>query len=152
MAYVTAEARQELLDALAAATEDIGVALGALGDAYELLDDASADRLEEALFAPVQAAYGRAMRTQSEFADRYQLARPAPGVPSSGAPSHGAKGFVDQAVDAVHRADSALVALQDSMMPVEVGDAELRAGMAQVRRQLADVAANARQFVSRLGR
>ncbi|MEN3285386.1 MAG: hypothetical protein V7607_6526, partial [Solirubrobacteraceae bacterium] len=58
----------------------------------------------------------------------------------------------DQAVDAVGRADIALGELQDSMLPVEVGDAELRAGMSEVRRQLADVARNSRQFVSRLGR
>ena len=152
MAYVTAEARQELLDALAAATDDIGVALGALGDAYEQLDDSSADQLEEVLFGPVQAAYGRAKRTHTEFADRHGLPRRAFASPSSGAPSRGVKGFVDQAVDAVARADGALATLQDSMMPVEVGDAELRAGMSQVRRQLADVATHARQFVSRLGR
>ncbi len=45
MAYDTAEAQQQLLDALAAAAEDIGFALGALGDAYERLDDAGADQL-----------------------------------------------------------------------------------------------------------
>jgi hypothetical protein len=152
MAYVTAEARQDLLDALAAATDDIGVALGAIGDAYEQLDETSADQLEDALFGPVQAAYGRAKRTHTEFADRHGLPRRTFASPASGAPSRGVKGFLDQAVDAVGRADTALGALQDSMLPVEVGDAELRAGMSEVRRQLADVARNSRQFVSRLGR
>jgi hypothetical protein len=38
------------------------------------------------------------------------------------------------------------------MMPVEVGDAELRAGMAAVRRQLAEVSGHARQFLRRFGR
>jgi hypothetical protein len=33
MACVTAEARRDVLDALVAATDDIGVPLGALGDA-----------------------------------------------------------------------------------------------------------------------
>ena len=152
MAYVTAEARQQLLDALATATDDIGVALGALGDAYEQLDEASADRLEDALFGPVQLAYGRAKRTHAEFADRHGLPRRTFASPPSGAPSRGVKGFLDQAVGAVVKADAELGDLQDSMLPVEVGDAELRAGMSEVRRQLADVAANARQFVSTLGR
>ena len=152
MAYVTAEARQDLLDALATATDDIGVALGALGDAYELLDDASAEQLEDALFGPVQAAYGRAKRTHAEFADRHGLPRRTFASPAPGAPSRGVKGFLDQAVGAVVKADGELGQLQDSMLPVEVGDAELRAGMAEVRRQLGDVGAHARQFVSRLGR
>jgi hypothetical protein len=152
MAYVTAEARQDLLDALAAATEDIGVALGALGDAYEQLDDATAEQLEDTLFGPVQAAYGRAKRTHTEFADRHGLARRTFAPPTPGAPSRGVKGFVEQAVDAVGRADRALAELQDSMLPVEVGDAELRAGMSAVRRQLGDVSGRARQLVSRLGR
>jgi hypothetical protein len=152
MAYVTAEARQDLLDALAAATDDIGVALGAIGDAYEQLDDTSAEQLEDVLFGPVQAAYGRAKRTHTEFADRHGLPRYTFASPVSGAPSRGVKGFLDQAVDAVGRADRALADLQDSMLPVEVGDAELRAGMSEVRRQLADVTGHARQFVSRLGR
>lgn len=152
MPYTSAEARQELLDALAGVTDDIGVALGALGDAYEQLDETTADHLEELLFAPVQAAYGRAKRTQGEFADRHDMARPASATAPPLAPSRGVRAFVDAAVDAVQRADMSLAALQDSMMPVEVGDAELRAGMAEVRRQLADVPARAREFVRRLGR
>jgi hypothetical protein len=152
MAYVTAEAQQQLLDALAAAADDIGLALGALGDAYEQLDDASAGQLEAALFGPVQAAYGRAKRTHAEFADRHDLPRRPFVSPSPGAPSRGVKGFLDQAVDAVNRADGALARLQDSMMPVEVGDPELRAGLSEVRRLLGEVTGQARQFVRRLGR
>jgi hypothetical protein len=152
MAYVTAQARQDLLDTLAAATDDIGVALGALGDAYEQLDETTAEQLEETLFGPVQAAYGRAKRTHAEFADRHGLPRRPFASPASGAPSRGVKGFVDQAVAAVLKADATLADLQDSMLPVEVGDAELRAGMAEVRRQLGDVASDARRLVSRFGR
>jgi hypothetical protein len=152
MAYVTAEARQQLLYALATATDDIGVALGALGNAYEQLDEASADQLEDALFGPVQVGYGRAKRTHAEFADRHGRPRRTFASPPAGAPSRGVRGFLDQAVGAVVKADAELGELQDSMLPVEVGDAELRAGMSEVRRQLADVAANARHFVSRLGR
>jgi hypothetical protein len=152
MAYVTAEARQDLLDALATATDDIGVALAALGDAYEQLDDVTAEQLEATLFGPVQVAYGRAKRTHAEFADRHGLPRRTFASPASGAPSRGVKGFLDQAVAAVTKADAELGQLQDSMLPVEVGDAELRAGMSEVRRQLDDVAADARRLVSRLGR
>jgi hypothetical protein len=152
MAYVTAQARQELLDALAAATDDIGVALEALGDAYEQLDETTAEQLEDILFGPVQAAYGRAKRTHAEFADRHGLPRRTFASPAPGAPSRGVKGFVEQAVGAVLKADGTLGELQDSMLPVEVGDAELRAGMAEVRRQLGGVAPHARQLISRLGR
>ena len=152
MAYVTAEARQQLLDALAAAIEDLGLALGAIGDAYEQLDDASAEQLEDALFGPVRSAYGRAQRTHADFAARHGLPRRAFASPSPGAPSRGVKGFLEQAVTAVDRADGGLAGLQDSPMSLEVGDSQLRAGIADVRRQLDAVAGQARQFVRRLGR
>ena len=63
MAYSTAEARQQLLEDIAAAVEEIGVALAALTEAYDHLDERMADRMEEELFRPVQVAYGRAMVT-----------------------------------------------------------------------------------------
>jgi hypothetical protein len=152
MAYGTAEARQQLLDALAAAIDDLGRALGAIGDAYEQLDDTSARQLEDALFGPVQSAYGRARRTHADFADRHGLPRRAFASPSPGAPSRGVKGFLEQAVSAVERADGGLAGLQDSTMSLEVGDPRLRAGIADVRRHLDAVAGQARQFVRRLGR
>lgn len=152
MPYATADARRDLLDALAAATDDIGAALAALGDAYELLDEASADRLEDALFGPVQHAYGRAQRTHNEFAARHGLPTRRFAQPAPGAPSRGVRAFLDQAVASIGRADAALGTLQDSMMPVEVGDAELREGLAEVRRLLDHVSADARDFVRRLGR
>ena len=62
MTYSSDEGRRELLGATAEAADTIGVALAALGAAYELVDDDTADRLESELFAPVQAAYGRAKR------------------------------------------------------------------------------------------
>ncbi len=152
MTITTAEARQQLLDALAAATEDIGLALGALGDAYELLDDASADKLEERLFGPVQAAYGRAKRTHAEFADRHGL----PGVTfesrAPGLPSTRAKGFIDNAVEAAGRADRALAGLQDSPLPVEVGDVALRAELTEVRELIGGVSRQARELLRTLGR
>ena len=152
MAYTTAEARQQLLETLAAATEEIGVALAALGEAYEQLDEHSAETLERELFRPVQMAYGRAQRTYLTFAARHGLAprtfEPAP----AGAPSRGVKGFLESAVEAVGSADGALATLQDSMLPVEVGDTDLRAGLQDVRRLLAGLGGRARELTRTLGR
>ncbi len=152
MTYAAAQARQELLDAIAAATDTIAVAIAALGDAYEQLDEMSADRLEEELFRPVQTAYGRARRTHSAFADRHGLPRRdfVPATP--GAASRGVRGVVEAAAEAVAQADDELATLQDSMKPVEVGDPELRAGLAEVRTLLGDVRARSKRFVSGYGR
>jgi len=152
MPYTSAEAREELLDALAAAIEEIGLALAILGAAYEQLDEHNADRLEAELFRPVQVAYGRAKRTHHQFADRHGLTSRAFEAPSPGIPSTGAKGFIDSAVDAVAEADSALAALQDSLLPAEVGDAELRAGITDVRELLGVVRQRARELKRTLGR
>lgn len=152
MAYSTAEARQDMLDAIADAIEDLGRALAALGAAYELLDEHKADELEAALFGPAQVAYGRAQRTHSEFAARHGLPGRAFTAPSPGAPSTGLKGFVEAAVAAVTSADATLATLQDSMMPIEVGDAQLRAGLANVRELVADVPQRARALTRTIGR
>jgi hypothetical protein len=152
VAYDTAQARQELLDEVGDATDDLAAALASLGEAFEALDDYNAERLEEQLFRPVQTAYGRARRTHSEFAGRFGLPNrsfvPAP----PGHPSQGAKGFIDGAVTAVGRADGRLSQLQDSMRPVEVGDAELRDGLSEVRRLIGDVPRRASELVRGLGR
>jgi hypothetical protein len=152
MAYATAEARQDLLDAIAEATEHIGVALSAIGAAYEQLDEQSAERLEEELFRPVQLAYGRARRTHAGFAERHALPGRSFAPPPAGHPSQGVKGFLDAAVEATGAADVALSTLQDSMRPVEVGDPELRAGLAEVRELLGRLPGRARRFVSLFGR
>jgi hypothetical protein len=151
-AYTTAEARQHLLDSLAESIEEIAFALASLGEAYEQLDEQKADELEQALFRPVQMAYGRAKRTHAEFARRHGVPeRPfEPATP--GAPSQGAKGFLSSAMEAVGRADGALATLQDSMLPIEVGDAELRAGLQDVRRLIGDFPGQARQLLRTLGR
>src|ERR687894_2297474 len=152
MAYIAGEARQELLDTLGEAIEHMASALAALGEAYEQLGTVPADRLEEELFRPVQAAYGRAKRTHAGFAQRQGLPARTFVPADPGLPSTGIRGFVDSAVDSAAEADAVLVELQDSMMPVEVGDAELRAGLAEVRELLGDVRARAREFVRTLGR
>ncbi|HEX8205901.1 MAG TPA: hypothetical protein VF587_07580 [Solirubrobacteraceae bacterium] len=152
MSYIAAEARQELLDEVAKAIDELAVALAALGDAYDQLDERSADTLEEELFRPVQSAYGRAKRTHTEFAARHALPPRSFASAPSGAASHGVKGFLEVAVEAVEESDSLLGELQDSMAPVEVGDPELRAGLAEVRQTLAAVTPRAAHFVSRFGR
>jgi hypothetical protein len=152
VAYTSAEGRQELLDSLAAVIEDIGLALADLGAAYEQLDERSADRLEEQLFRPVQVAYGRARRTHSGFAERHGLPGRTFAAAAAGAPSHGVKGFLDEALEAVGEADAELAELQDSMRPVEVGDAELRAGLAEVRELIAGLSVRGREFLRTFGR
>jgi hypothetical protein len=152
MAYTATEARQHLLDTLAGGIDLIGVAVASLGEAYEQLDDYAAERLEEQLFRPVQLAYGRAQRTYSGFADRYDLPARTFDPQIRGHPSTGAKGFIEGAVGAVGEADTAIATLQDSMLPIEVGDAELRAGLMQVRELIGEIPVRARELVRTLGR
>jgi hypothetical protein len=152
MAYATQEARQELLDAIAEATGHIGAALAALGAAYEQLDEQSGDRLEEELFRPVQLAYGRARRTHTGFAERHGLPERTFEPPAAGHASQGVKGFIESAIESAAAADLELSTLQDSMRPVEVGDPELRAGLADVRELLSDLRSRSRRFVSLFGR
>jgi hypothetical protein len=152
MAYATAEARQDLLDAIAEATDHIGAALAALGAAYEQLDEQSGDRLEEELFRPVQLAYGRARRTHTGFAERHGLPTRTFEQSAPGHASQGVKGFIDSALESIGAADLELSTLQDSMRPVEVGDPELRAGLADVRELLGDLPSRGRRFVSLFGR
>ena len=152
MAYTSAEARQELLDAFAEAIEHIGLALAALGAAYEQLDEHNADRLEAELFGPVQRAYGRAKSAYAQFADRHGMPSRGFATPSPGIPSTGAKGFIDSAVNAAAQADGELSGLQDSSLPTEVGDVELRAALTEVREQLGGVRRRARELERTLGR
>jgi hypothetical protein len=152
MAYTAAEGRQQILDALGAAADEIARALALLSEAYEHLDERTAERLEEQLFQPIQAAYGRAKRVHAGFARRHELAGRAFATPSQVAPSSATKGLIDEAVDAAARADGMLGELQDSMLPVEVGDAELRAGLAEVREAVGGVRGRARELTRTLGR
>ena len=152
MGYDTRQARQDLLDAVADAIDDLARALAALGVAYEQLDEHHADELEEMLFGPVQSAYGRARRTHTEFATRHGLPARTFDMPTPSAPSTGAKGFVEEAVAAVGHADVTLATLQDSMLPIEVGDPEVRAGLANVRELLDGVRRNAKALTRTIGR
>lgn len=152
MTYTAAEGRQQILDALALAAEEIGTALAELSEAYEHLDEHAAERLEESLFAPVQSAYGRAKSLHKAFAERSELAGRSFEAPTQVAPSASPKGSIERAVEAGAKADATLGELQDSMLPVEVGDAELRTGLAEIRQRLADLRPRGRDLVRTLGR
>jgi hypothetical protein len=152
MAYTTADARQQLLDTIAEAADKLGVALAALSEAYERLDERNADAVEEALFRPTQMAYGRARRAHAAFAERHGLPGRTFESAIAGAPAKGAKGFLDSAVSAIADADRLLATLQDSMLPVEVGDVEVRADLEQVRSLLAGLGGRARELERTLGR
>jgi hypothetical protein len=141
-----------MLDDLAHAIDEIGVALAALGAAYELLDEQSGDRLEAELFRPVQVTYARARRTHTSFAERHNLP-PRTFEPAMGArASADAASLLDSAVEAIEETDHLLAEIQDSMMPVEVGDAPLRAGLAEVRELVGPLPERARELERVLGR
>lgn len=152
MPYSNLEGRQQLLAGLAAAVDEIGYALASLGAAHEQLDDATADALEEQLFGPAQKAYGRAKRAYSEFAARHGL---PPGIfeaQTGGRASLRARGLIDDAVAGLGRAGTALAGVQDEPALLEVGDAELRAGLADVRALIDALPLAARELTRRLGR
>ena len=153
MAITAHEARVQILDELAGAIDQIALAVACLSEAFELLDVNTADRLEADLFRPVQKAFGRAKRTHAGFAGRFGLPAGEPGGdPRAGRPSQGAKHFVERATAAAADADHRIAQLQDTMLPIESGDAELRAGLSDVRELLGETPASARQFLRTLGR
>jgi hypothetical protein len=152
MAYTTAEARASLLEEIGQAADRLALALACLDQAYELLDESSADRLEADLFRPVQLAYGRLQRTYKEFAGRTGGPERAFETQPAGAPSQGAKAFVERAVAAAEHAGQLIALLQDSMLPIEVGDAALRAELADVRTRLDVIPARARELLRTVGR
>jgi hypothetical protein len=152
MPYTNADARRQLLDELAAGAHEIGVALAFLGEAYELMDEHSADRLEQELFRPVQLAYGRAKRSHAEFAGRHGLPVTEFEPPSPAGRPRDAKDAIERAISALHGADETLSTLQDSMLPVEVGDRELRAGLSEVRDLISTLPSRSRELLRTLGR
>jgi hypothetical protein len=125
MSYTTAEGREQILRELDQASAQIELALGYLSDAYELVDVNLADRLEEQLFGPVQASLARARRTHSEFARRVGMQADSAKAPLGGAQPHGARALIEAAADAIDQSDHWISELQDSMLPVDVGDPEL---------------------------
>jgi hypothetical protein len=152
MTYIAAEARQRLLDTIGEAADELGAALGALTEAYELLDDDSADRMEEALFQPVQAAFGRAQRTHAGFAERHNMTGRTFAAESRLNATRGARTLIEAALEALNEAELILTELQDSMLPVEVGDPELRTGLAEVRQAMSSAGDAGHRFIGLMGR
>jgi len=152
MSFTSADGRAQLLEVIGAAADRLSVALGLLSGAYDLLGEVAAERLEDEVFRPVQLAYGRIRRTHADFAARYEMQSREFAPSPEGAPSRGVGGLLEAAVGEVLAADGELATLQDSMLPVEVGDEELRAGLADVRTRLAGVPGAAREMMRTFGR
>ena len=151
MSYTTESGRTQILDEAAAAADELSIALAALGEAYEHLDEQSAERMEESLFRPLQAAYGLLKRTHAEFAARSglpgrQFAAAAPGLPGD------PRQMVEHAAESAEQADGTLAELQDSLLPVEVGDEALRSGLSRVRVLIGPVPTAAASFIRTFGR
>ena len=152
MSFSAADGRTQLLEVVGRAADHLSVALGLLSGAYDLLDETTAEHLEEEVFRPVQRAYGGIRRTHTEFAARHDLPPRDFATSPEGAPARGMQGLLESAVGEVLAADGELATLQDSMLPVEVGDEELRAGLTDVRARLAVVPGAARQMMRTFGR
>jgi hypothetical protein len=151
MAYTTEEGRTQILDDAAAAVDQLSIAIAALGEAYEHLDEASGDRMETNLFRPLQSAYGQLKRTHGEFAQRAGL--PGRSFPTAPLPAPAdPRASLEHAADAIQAADEILAELQDSLLPVEVGDQQLRSGLSGTRSAIAPLPARCDEFIRTLGR
>ena len=148
----TAELRQQLLDIVAEAVDELAVALAALGDAYEQLDEDTADVLEDRIFRPVQTAYGRLQRAHAGFAARQRLPTRSFAPSTAQSLPTSARELVERAVTAITTADDVLSEMQDTLLPVEVGDREVRTDLAEVRQVLDVLPSRADELLRRLGR
>jgi hypothetical protein len=149
--YAADEARKELLTEVAQAIEELSRAIAAVGEAYDAVDERMADRIEAELFKPLQGAYAAATRTHAGFAARHKLPT-SPFPPADQPGPHGVRDLVEEAIDNAAHAEQILADLQDSLAPVEVGDPELRAGLADVRRRLGELPGQAERLIRVLGR
>jgi hypothetical protein len=151
MSYTSESGRLQILEDAAAAAGELSAALAAFGEAYEHLDEQAAQRAEDRLFRPLQAAYGQLGRTLTEFAQRYDLPEQRPAeapIPAPGDP----RVLLERVAEAAATADETLAELQDSMLPVEVGDQPLRAGLSSVRTLVAPLPAVCESLVRSFGR
>lgn len=146
------EARVRIRDDLAAAIDQLALAMACLTEAFEQLDVGTAGALEAELFRPVKKALGRSKRTLAQFAEGHGLPMADVETHSPGRSSQGVQSFVERAVLAAAEADRIIAELQDSMLPIESGDAELRTGLSEVRELLGELPGAARQFLRMLGR
>jgi hypothetical protein len=151
MGYTNEEGRTQILDDAGAAIDQLSIAIAELGEAYEHLDEAAGERMETQIFRPLQGAYGQLKRTHSEFAQRSGLpvrtfAAAPPPAPEDPRVS------LEHAADAIQTADELISELQDSLLPVEVGDQQLRSGLSGTRSTIAQLPERCDEFVRTLGR
>jgi hypothetical protein len=92
-----------------------------------------------------------AKRTHSSFASRYGLPGREFDAGVDIRPTT-AGDLVERAVDELVNADDTIAALQDSLLPVEVGDPEVRAGLSQVRETIAPLPGRSHHLTRTLGR
>jgi hypothetical protein len=151
MGYTTEEGRTQILDEAGAAVDQLSIAIAALGEAYEHLDESAGDRMEADLFRPLQSAFGQLKRTHSEFAQRSGL--PSRDFPAAPPPApEDPRASLEHAADAIHAADEMIAELQDTLLPVEVGDQQLRGGLSGTRSLIAPLPERCDEFVRTLGR
>jgi hypothetical protein len=151
MSYTSASGRQQILDECGNALTELDIALAELGEAYDHFDEHTAERFEAELFKPLQAAYSALTHARGGFAGRYGLeVAPPPPPPMPGL--RDPRVALANAATAIHDADDALGELQDSMLPVEVGDVELRNDLAHSRRLLDPLPAVCRALSRGFGR
>ncbi|HET9095011.1 MAG TPA: hypothetical protein VFN36_07975 [Solirubrobacteraceae bacterium] len=151
MGYTTEEGRLQILEDATAAVDELSIAIAALGEAYEHLDESAGDRMEDEIFRPLQAGYGQLKRTLAEFAQRSGL----PGRSFASAPvtaPEDPRASLEHAADAIQTADEMLAELQDSLLPVEVGDQQLRGGLSGTRSTIAPLPGRCDEFIRTLGR
>jgi len=152
VAYTNIEGREGLLGPLGEAADEVGATLAFIAAAHEKVDDRTADRLEEALFGPARRAYGRAKRTHAEFAARHGLPARSFAPPAEPPAALRARDLIENAAATAERVDETLATLQDDQALVELGDVELRSGIAAVREDIGVVPRSARQLLRMLGR
>jgi hypothetical protein len=152
VAYTNLEGREGLLEALAESTEQIGASLEFLSAAHGRLDDQSAERLEERLFGAAQRAYATARKAYSGFAARHGLTTRGFDQPSEPPASLKSAELIEKAAAEAEGADEMLSGLQDDQALIEVGDVELRSGVADVRQAIGVVPGRAREMLRTLGR
>ena len=129
---------------LGEAVEYLGEGIGSLGEAYEVLDDQTADTLEEKLFGPMQRGYGRAKKAYADFAGRHGLEGRTFDAPASPLMSGKAADLIASAGGSAEAADFTLAELQDDRAFLAVGDQELRTDVVSAREAIADVPRAAR--------
>jgi hypothetical protein len=151
MSYTADSGRLRILEDMGAAAAELAEALALLGEAYAHLDERAAERLEAVAFRPLQTGYGRLGRASSDFAHRYSLSQPDRTVAAEPAPGDPRR-LIERAGEAAGRADQTLAELQDTLLPVEVGDETLRAGLSGVRTLIAPVPDACHGLIRTLGR